>query len=304
MIHRPVGAGKKHALGRGLSALLEDNSADIGARTDAYRADNVGPLRTGGPMAAIPIDQIEPNPFQPRTTFSSEALMELATSIRELGIIQPVTVRKMGYDRYQLISGERRLRASQAAGLTEIPAYIRVANDEGMLEMALVENIQREELDAIEVAISFQRLVDEVKLTHEELSVKVGKDRATITNYVRLLKLPAEIQLGLRQRHIGMGHARALINVPDPARQVELYRSIIESQLSVRQVEELARARKSATSKSKEVTIVHFRDLAKRLTKQLGTKVNVKGDARGKGKIEIDFADATEMERILRRLKD
>ena len=295
---------KKRGLGRGLSALLEDNSADIAPRTDAYRADNVGPVRTGGPMAAIPIDQIEPNPFQPRTTFSSEALMELATSIRELGIIQPVTVRKMGYDRYQLISGERRFRASQAAGLTEIPAYIRVANDEGMLEMALVENIQREELDAIEVAISFQRLVDEVKLTHEELSVKVGKDRATITNYLRLLKLPAEVQLGLRQRQIGMGHARALISIADPARQLELYRSIVESQLSVRQVEELARARKGGKAKGGQVTIVHFRDLAKLLTKELGTKVNVKGDGRGKGKIEIGFADAMEMERIVRRLKD
>ncbi|MEO8068494.1 MAG: ParB/RepB/Spo0J family partition protein [Flavobacteriales bacterium] len=295
---------KKRGLGRGLSALLEDNSTDIAPRTDAYRADGPNPLRTAGPMATIPIDQIEPNPFQPRTTFSSEALMELATSIRELGIIQPVTVRKMGYDRYQLISGERRFRASQAAGLTEIPAYIRVANDEGMLEMALVENIQREELDAIEVAISFQRLVDEVKLTHEELSVKVGKDRATITNYLRLLKLPAEVQLGLRQRQIGMGHARALISIADPARQLELYRSIIESQLSVRQVEEMARTSKTGKPRRAEVTIVHFRELAKQLTKRLGTKVNVKGDAKGRGKIEIGFADAMEMERIVGRLKE
>lgn len=295
---------KKRGLGRGLSALLEDNSANIAPRTDAYRADNVSPLRAGGSISTIPVDQIEPNPFQPRTTFSPEALMELATSIRELGIIQPVTVRKMGYDRYQLISGERRFRASQAAGLVEIPAYIRVANDEGMLEMALVENIQREELDAIEVAISFQRLVDEVKLTHEELSVKVGKDRATITNYLRLLKLPAEVQLGLRQRQIGMGHARALISIPDPARQIELYRAIVESQLSVRQVEEMARERKFSSNKPQKATIVHFRDLAKQLTKKLGTKVNVKGDARGKGKIEIGFADAIEMDRIVKRLAD
>ena len=299
MTHRPVGAGKKHALGRGLSALLEDNSADIAPRTDAYRADSVGPVRTGGPMAAIPIDQIEPNPFQPRTTFSSEALMELATSIRELGIIQPVTVRKMGYDRYQLISGERRFRASQAAGLTEIPAYIRVANDEGMLEMALVENIQREELDAIEVAISFQRLVDEVKLTHEELSVKVGKDRATITNYLRLLKLPAEIQLGLRQRHIGMGHARALISITDPARQLELYRSIVESQLNVRQVEELARNNSGRGKRFGKSDTHTDRELSKRLSSRFGSKVVVKQDTASKGRIEIPFSGGVELQRIL-----
>lgn len=292
---------KKRGLGRGLSALLEDNSTEVIARPEGVRAEDVAPPRAGGTISTIPVDQIEPNPFQPRTTFSQEALLELASSIRSLGIIQPVTVRKMGYNRYQLISGERRFRASQAAGLKEVPAYVRVANDEAMLEMALVENIQREELDAIEVAISFQRLVDEVKLTHEELSHKVGKDRATITNYLRLLKLPAEVQLGLRQRQIAMGHARALINVPDPARQIELYHLIVESQLSVRQVEELAREKKFTNNKPAKATIVHFRDLAKQLTKQLGVKVNVKGDVRGKGKFEIPFADALEMEAIVKR---
>jgi ParB family chromosome partitioning protein len=176
---------KKKGLGRGLSALLEDPSTDISTSSPAAPISS-GPPRTSG-MAMIPVRQIEPNPFQPRTHFSEEALAELAQSIKELGIIQPVTVRRLGYDRYQLISGERRFRASQLAGLEEVPAYVRVANDEAMLEMALVENIQREELDAIEVAISFQRLVDEVKLTHEQLSEKVGKDRATVTNYLRLL---------------------------------------------------------------------------------------------------------------------
>jgi len=229
---------KKRGLGRGLSALLEDSSTDI---TERIAPSGPPQTRPAGGVANILIAHIEPNPFQPRTTFSQEALVELAQSIKELGIIQPVTVRKLGYDKYQLISGERRFRASQLAGLTEVPAYIRIANDEGMLEMALVENIQREELDAIEVAISFQRLVDEVQLTQEQLSEKVGKDRATVANYLRLLKLPPEIQLGLRQRLIGMGHARALITIADPERQIELYRRIIESQMTVRQVEEEAR---------------------------------------------------------------
>ena len=200
---------KKKGLGRGLSALLEDPSTDITTRNEPVAAAP----RSAGPIGTIPVAQIEPNPFQPRTHFSDEALAELAQSISELGIIQPVTVRKVGYDRYQLISGERRFRASQLAGLDEVPAYIRIANDEAMLEMALVENIQREELDAIEVAISFQRLIDEVKLTQEQLSEKVGKDRATVANYLRLLKLPPEIQLGLRQRTIGMGHALSLIHI-------------------------------------------------------------------------------------------
>ncbi|HPQ58386.1 MAG TPA: ParB/RepB/Spo0J family partition protein, partial [Flavobacteriales bacterium] len=226
---------KKRGLGRGLSALLEDPGTDITTRTGAPAP------RVTGSVSELPIVQIEPNPFQPRTTFSPEALNELSSSIRQLGIVQPVTVRKVGVDRYQLISGERRFRASQLAGLEQIPAYIRVANDEAMLEMALVENIQREELDAIEVAISFQRLIEEVQLTQEQLSAKVGKDRTTISNYLRLLKLPPEVQLGLRQKQIGMGHARALINIGDPERQVALYRRIVESQLSVREVEGLAR---------------------------------------------------------------
>lgn len=286
---------KKGGLGRGLSALLEDTGADIS--TSAPAAPIGGSPQRSGAMATIPVRQIEPNPFQPRTHFSDEALAELAQSIKELGIIQPVTVRKLGYDRYQLISGERRFRASQLAGLVEVPAYVRVANDEGMLEMALVENIQREELDAIEVAISFQRLVDEVKLTHEQLSEKVGKDRATVTNYLRLLKLPPEVQLGLRQRTIGMGHARALIAISDPAKQVELYHRIVESQLSVRAVEDLART--SMPKGQRGAAVRPNKELGKQLTERLGSRVVVKQSTEGKGKIEIGFKSEEELRRIM-----
>jgi ParB family chromosome partitioning protein len=282
-----------------LSALLEDPGTDI---TSPAASGNVAPSRTAGSVAAIPIAHIEPNPFQPRTTFSAEALVELAQSIRELGVIQPVTVRKLGYDKYQLISGERRFRASQAAGLTEIPAFIRIANDEAMLEMALVENIQREELDAIEVAISFQRLIDEVKLTQEQLSEKVGKDRATVANYLRLLKLPAEIQLGLRQRTIGMGHARALISISDPARQVELYHKIVESQLSVRAVEDLARTHGSKGKRTAAMAPRANKELGKRLADRLGSRVLVKQTPEGAGRIEIRFRSEEELQRLVNAL--
>ncbi len=293
---------KKRGLGRGLSALLEDPGTDITAHAPAENTAQ----RTAGSVATIPVAQIEPNPFQPRTTFAPDAILELAQSIKELGIIQPVTVRKLGYDRYQLISGERRFRAGQVAGLTEIPAYIRIANDEAMLEMALVENIQREELDAIEVAISFQRLLDEVNLTQEALSEKVGKDRATVSNYLRLLKLPPEIQLGLRQRQIGMGHARALITITDPAKQAELYRRIVESQLSVRQVEEFAREDKhlaGARAGGAKPSSAKFKELGKQLTGMFGSRVTVKQNETGKGRIEIAFHNDDDLERIKRLLE-
>ena len=289
---------KKRGLGRGLSALLEDSSTDITERSSP--ADGGGP-RTAGGVANILIAHIEPNPFQPRTHFSKEALVELAQSIKELGIIQPVTVRKLGYDKYQLISGERRFRASQLAGLTEIPAYIRIANDEGMLEMALVENIQREELDAIEVAISFQRLVDEVNLTQEQLSEKVGKDRATVANYLRLLKLPPAIQLGLRQRLIGMGHARALITIADPQRQTEIFDRILENQLTVRQVEELARDKSPLArfgGSAVRMSSARQKHLSKHFAGIFGTKVIVKQSDTGKGRIEISFKNDEDLERI------
>lgn len=289
---------KKRGLGRGLSALLDDPTTDITTTAVASENHSPAPARTAGSIGTIPIAHIEPNPFQPRTHFSDEALSELAQSISELGIIQPVTVRRMGYDRYQLISGERRFRASQLAGLEEVPAYIRIANDEAMLEMALVENIQREELDAIEVAISFQRLIDEVKLTQEQLSEKVGKDRTTVTNYLRLLKLPPEIQLGLRQRTIGMGHARALITISDPVRQVELYHRIIETQLSVRQVEELARSVPAAKRNTSFAPRAN-KELSRKLADRFGSRVMVKQDTQGKGKIEIAFRNEDELKRIM-----
>lgn len=293
---------KKRGLGRGLSALLEDPGTDITAHAPSENTAQ----RTAGNVAAIPVAQIEPNPFQPRTTFAPDAILELAQSIKELGIIQPVTVRKLGYDRYQLISGERRFRASQVAGLVEIPAYIRIANDEAMLEMALVENIQREELDAIEVAISFQRLLEEVNLTQEALSEKVGKDRATVANYLRLLKLPPEIQLGLRQRQIGMGHARALITITDAEKQAELYRRIVESQLSVRQVEELTREDKRPAARGAggaKLSAARYKDLGKQLTGMFGSRVTVKQNETGKGRIEIAFRNDDDLERIKRLLE-
>ena len=217
---------KKSALGRGLSALLESAETDI-------TASAVSNSHSVGSIANVRIDQIEANPFQPRTHFEAAALDELAESIRQHGIIQPVTLRKMGHDNFQLISGERRFRASQLAGLEEIPAYVRLANDQTMLEMALVENIQREDLNPIEVAISFKRLIDECDLTHEGLSEKVSKSRSNITNFLRLLKLPIEIQMALQKGMISMGHARALINVDDPIKQLQIFERIIDEVLSV-----------------------------------------------------------------------
>jgi len=291
---------KKKGLGRGLSALLDEPAADITARDGA-----AVPQRPMGGTTLLPVAQIEPNPFQPRAHFGEEALAELAQSIRELGVIQPVTVRKVGYERFQLISGERRFRASQLAGLAEVPAYVRVANDEAMLEMAIVENIQREELDPIEVAVSFQRLIDEVSLTQERLSEKVGKDRATISNYLRLLKLQPEVQLGLRNRSIGMGHARALITITDPGRQVALFRKIIESQLSVRQVEELARSLTpvAGITRPGSSAKAHLdKALSKRLSEKLETRVSVKVDGSGKGTIEVRFKSADELDWLVKRM--
>ena len=219
---------KKNVLGRGLGALIEN-------------ADDLKSKPAASSINEIEVSQIEANPWQPRTRFDEERLTELASSIREIGIIQPLTLRKIDNNRYQLIAGERRFRAAKLAGLTRVPAYIRVADDDTMLEMALVENIQREDLDPIEVAISYQRLIDECQLTQESMSERVGKKRSTIANYLRLLKLPAEIQLGLREKQISMGHARALVNVEDPATQLMIYEQVLEYDFSVRKVEEVVR---------------------------------------------------------------
>jgi len=295
---------KKPALGRGLSALLEDEKTD-----PTSKGSEVGKGKTVGSIAEVKIKNIEANPFQPRTHFEEEELNELAQSIKELGIIQPVTLRKLGYDKYQLISGERRFRASQLAGLEVIPAYIRVANDQSMLEMALVENIQRSSLDALEVAISYQRLIDECKLTQEELSKRVGKKRSTITNYLRLLKLPAEVQAGIRERLIAMGHARALVNIEDPKAQIQVFKRIINEQLSVRKVEEISRQLKSqdaaAKGPGKKALPLSLTDkkLKSELTSILQVDVKFQRSDVDKGKIVIPFESEEELSHILDSLK-
>lgn len=296
---------KKGALGRGLSALLESNETDITAK---YKGDLPSSTNVGS-VGKLRIDQIVANRFQPRTKFEQEALEELAQSIKELGIIQPITVRKLGYDKYELISGERRFRASQIAGLTEIPAYIRIANDQESLEMALVENIQRENLDAIEVAISYQRLIEECKLTQEELSTRVGKKRSTVTNYLRLLKLPAEVQRGIIDKKISMAHARTIVNVDEEATQLQIYHDIIKNDLSVRAVEDWVRGVEkktpSKTVKRKvtaQVLPYSFQKLTNDLSTHFKTQVDLKRTATGKGSITIPFASDMDLERIVKLL--
>lgn len=293
---------KKPALGRGLSALLQDDKTDI-TQKEATESS----AKTAGSVAEIEISKIEANPFQPRTKFEEEALEELAQSIKELGIIQPVTVRKLGYDTYQLISGERRFRASQMAGLDKIPAYVRIANDQSMLEMALVENIQRANLDAIEVAISYQRLIDECKLTQEELSQRVGKKRSTISNYLRLLKLPAEIQEGIRDGKISMGHARALINIENPEDQLAVFEQILNETLSVRKTEELAKNKKEEKPKKHPSSVMPLSLLDKKIKANLSEhfKVNVKFQRKeeDKGRIVIPFSSEDELDKILKAMK-
>jgi len=279
----------KNVLGRGLGALIED-------------ADS--PRFSVSALNEIDLDLIEVNPFQPRKNFDEESLQELASSIREIGIIQPITVRELDNNKYQLITGERRYKAARIAGLTSIPAYIRKANDQNMLEMSLIENIQREDLDSIEVAISYQRLIEECNLTQENLSERVGKKRSTITNYLRLLKLPAEIQLGIRDKIISMGHARAVINITDPETQLEIYRDILKNDLSVRKVEEIVRKIGSASetpSQSKQVEVSHkeYESLRTHLSEFFQTNVELKRNNKGNGRIVIPFRSDEDLERIL-----
>ncbi|PCI93327.1 MAG: chromosome partitioning protein ParB [Flavobacteriales bacterium] len=293
---------KKPALGRGLGALLQNSETDI---TSSSIGEDIG--NVVGSVSSISIRDIETNPFQPRTQFEKEALVELSNSIKELGIIQPVTVRKLGYGKYQLISGERRYRASQIAGLTDIPAFIRIANDQEMLEMALVENIQRQELDAVEVAFSYQKLIEECGLTQEKLSERVGKKRSTVANYLRLLKLPAEIQLSIRTRDISMGHARTLVNIKDEKKQVTLSRRIIKEGLSVRQVEEIVKERKEETNlalKKGGVSDLSFsqQKIKDDLSGFLKTNVQLQSNPKGKGKLTIPFTSEKELERIIELL--
>ena len=281
---------KKKGLGRGLDAILQSPETDI-------TSIDISGNYVAGAIAQIEIDKIETNPFQPRTDFDENALNELAESIKNQGVIQPVTVRKMGYDKYQLISGERRLRASKMAGLKTIPVFIRVANDEQMLEMALIENIHRENLNAIEVAISYQRLLEECQLTQDQLSEKVGKDRSTVSNFLRLLKLPAEIQIAIRDGYITMGHARALVNISDKTQQLVILKRIIDEDLSVRQVETLTRAKQP--KKQANVVPETYKVQANALSKALKMNVKVSRDSKGKGSLTIKFKNDEEFERML-----
>lgn len=293
-------AKQKKALGRGLSAILSNPSTDITQSRNSH--EDSTPL---GAIGELSINTIEVNPFQPRTHFNQEALQELSLSIKELGIIQPITVRKLGYDKYQLISGERRFKASQLAGLTKIPAYIRVANDQEMLEMALIENIQRENLDAIEIALSYQLLMDECQLTQEKLAVRVGKKRSTVSNYLRLLKLNPIIQAGIRDQMIGIGHARALINIEDDTQQLDLYKQIIIEELSVRQTEQLAQNLKTKSTKKNKSTQAKplpfsVQQISKEFERKTNCNTEIKLHKNGKGKLIISFKDQEQLEHIVK----
>jgi len=306
----PVVAAAKRkvgGLGRGLNALIEGSydKKGSGDRLVSHPMNSVG---------LIPVGHIEANPYQPRTHFDQEALAELAESIKIQGIIQPVTLRQLGTNSYQLIAGERRLQASKLAGLEAIPAYIRKADDQQMLEMALIENIQRENLNAIEIALSYQRLLSECDLRQEDLGERVGKNRSTVTNYLRLLKLPPAIQIGLRDAVIGMGHARALVSIDTPERQVELFQRIVAEDLSVRRVEEIVRGgfgRPASAGPSSNgrpqptpvVPVAELRRAERQLTDHFGSRVQLRPTPQGRGEIKISFDSVEDMQRILHILQ-
>ena len=288
-------ATKKQALGRGLSALLKDPSNDINSVKDK-NADTII-----GNIVELDINAIEINPFQPRTNFNEETLRELASSIKELGVIQPITVRKLEFNKFQLVSGERRFRASKLIGLQTIPAYIRIANDQESLEMALVENIQRQDLDPIEIALSYQRLIDEIQLTQEQMSERVGKKRSTIANYLRLLKLDPIIQTGMRDGFITMGHGRAIINIEDQNIQLDIYEKIITDKLSVRATEQLVKNYHSTDTKKpqkKEELPKYIKKGVKEFSEYFGHKISVKVSKNGKGQITIPFHSEEDFNRI------
>jgi ParB family chromosome partitioning protein len=293
---------KKQVLGRGLSALLKDPENDIKSVTDK-NADKVV-----GNIIELEIDAIEINPFQPRSNFNEESLRELAASIKELGVIQPITVRKLDFNKYQLISGERRLRASTLVGLTMVPAYIRIANDNESLIMALVENIQRHDLDPIEIALSYQRLIDEIQLTQEQMSERVGKKRSTIANYLRLLKLDPIIQTGIRDGFISMGHGRAIINIENQDIQADIYQKIVSRNLSVRDTESLVKnyqesLKPKSAVKSKSASFEIADTDKNKFNTYFGTKVDVKIAGNGKGKITIPFHSEEDFNRIIKLIK-
>lgn len=283
----------KSVLGRGMGALLDIEEVTTSGSSS---------------FSEIRIELIHPNPNQPRTHFDEDALDELAISIKAIGIIQPITVRKTENDSYEIISGERRYRASKKAGLTKIPAYIKTAEDELVMKMALVENIQREDLNSIEIALGYQRLIDEHKLTQEKMSELVGKKRATVTNYLRLLKLPAEIQLGIIAQKIDMGHARALVGIDNPTEQLKIYNQILENNYTVRMVEDLARSTDKRKSKTKTTPAKSLREEHEQLKQSLSSRFNTKVDfsynGKGKGKIVIPFASDEELEKLIQILNE
>ena len=294
---------KKNALGRGLGALLQDSPQKA-------PKEELIPTPVAASINEIPLTEIQVNPYQPRTHFDKDALQELADSIIVQGIIQPITVRKLADKEYQLISGERRFQASKLAGLERIPAYIRTANDQQMLEMALIENIQRENLNALEIAQSYQRLLAECDLKQEELGDRVGKNRTTVNNYLRLLKLPPDIQAGIRDQVISMGHARALINIEDIDKQLAIYRKTVVEELSVRKVEALVKALNDADEDSKKkapsldpVRKYEIGKIQQRLANHFGSKVQLKANDKNKGEIKIPFGSASDLNRILEILE-
>lgn len=292
-------AVKKQALGRGLSALLKDPEKDINSASDK-NADKVV-----GNIIDLDIDAIEVNPFQPRTTFNEEALRELSSSIKELGVIQPITVRKTGVNKFQLISGERRFRASKLISAETIPAYVRLANDQESLEMALVENIQRQDLDPIEVALSYQRLIDEINLTQEQMSERVGKKRSTIANYLRLLKLDPIIQTGMKDGFISMGHGRAIINITDLSDQLDIYEQILTKKLSVRDTEKLVQNYKNTQSVTPiaNTTPKYIKKSVKDFSDFFGAKIGINVGKSGSGKITIPFSSEEDFNRIKKLLE-
>ena len=290
---------KKQALGRGLSALLDDPEREIRSASDV-NADQVV-----GNIIELEVDKIEVNPYQPRTHFNEQAIGELAESIKSLGIIQPVTVRKLDRNQYQLVSGERRYRAAKSIGFDRIPAYVRIANDQEALEMALVENIQRRDLDPIEIALSYQRLIDEIQLTQNQLSERVGKKRSTVANYIRLLKLDPIVQTGMRDGFLSMGHGRALINVEESEKQLEIYEKIIARSLSVRDTEILVQKSKKSQSAgtTKALKPLFYDDAADELKSYFNTSVTIKVNQKGKGNIQIQFDSQEDLNYIIKKIK-
>ena len=289
---------RKKVLGRGLSALLNDTDNDIESVVDKNTENIIGNI------IDLPLENINNNPFQPRTHFNEETLKELSVSIKELGVIQPITVRKIKGNQYELVSGERRLRASKLAGLDRIPSYVRLANDQESLEMALVENIQRQDLDPIEIGLSYQRLIDEIKLTQDQLSERVGKKRSTIANYMRLLKLDPIIQTGIRDQFITMGHGRALVNIENSKLQLDLYKQIVKKGLSVRAIETLVKSfRNTKTNITNSYSSPFIKQAAEELEIIFDTSVSITSNNQGKGVLKITFESQEKLQHIINKIK-